>query len=94
MAVIKTTLSRQTTNGMRYVYPKTSADMVEYDSDKSIREKLQEMDGDIENLRKYIRRPGFSGGGGNVTGLSKFEILFDTAKVEVKTMPYEIVSDT
>ena len=94
MAVIKTTLSRQTTDGVKYVYPKTSADMVEYDSDKSVIQKLQEMDGDIEYLRKYIRRPGFSDGVGNVTGLSKFEILFNTAKVEVKSMTYEIVNDT
>ena len=43
MAVNKGTLGKQTVNGIEYIYPKTSADIVEYTDTQSVKEKLDSM---------------------------------------------------
>lgn len=43
MSVIKTTLAKEINNGANYVYPKTSADMVEYMDNITVKNKIDEL---------------------------------------------------
>ena len=50
MAIDKTTLTKKTGNTTDYIYPKTSADIVEYTPDQSIKSKLDEIEDDNKTI--------------------------------------------
>ncbi len=44
MAVIRGTLAKNKDGSVQYIYPKTEADLVEFDASKSVKDKIQEFD--------------------------------------------------
>ena len=54
MSVRKVTLAREDNDGVEYVYPKTTSDIVEYTEEQSVKDKLDSI-GWIENEVKGAR---------------------------------------
>ena len=54
MSVRKVTLAREDNDGVEYVYPKTTSDIVEYTEEQSVKDKLDSLDG-VEREVKEAR---------------------------------------
>ena len=58
MDVIKSTLIKSSTNGKtdKIIYPKTSADMVEYDKNKSVKDTLDSFNKGVDNVKDELKK--------------------------------------
>jgi hypothetical protein len=54
MVINKCTLAKEVDGKVEYVYPKTTADLVEYDSDQSVEQKIQSIDKDITAVNSRV----------------------------------------
>ena len=54
MAVNNGTLGQEVDGIVEYLYPKTSAELVEYDTDQSIKDKINDIDTNIEDINNRI----------------------------------------
>lgn len=57
MAIVKATLAKDDDNGtIVYVYPKTTSDIVDYDENTNIKEKINDMMNTINSLMIEINK--------------------------------------
>lgn len=54
MAINKATLAKEVDGKVEYIYPKTTADLVEYDSTQTVEQKLQNVDKDVSAVDKRV----------------------------------------
>lgn len=54
MAITYATLAQEIDGKVEYIYPKTVATLVEYDTEKSVKDKIDEIDKDIANIDNRI----------------------------------------
>lgn len=76
MAINKATLAKEVDGKVEYIYPKTTADLVEYDSTQTVEQKLQSIDKDVAAVDKRVDTLSKGVSSGSVSTTSDAE-LFD-----------------
>lgn len=54
MSVIRGTLGQEKNDKVQYIYPKTLSELVEYDSTQNVKEKINTIDKNIEDIVKRV----------------------------------------
>lgn len=54
MAITRGTLAQEIDGFVEYIYPKTEAGLVEFDTTQTVKEKIESMDNDINSINERI----------------------------------------
>ena len=76
MAINKATLAKEVDGKIEYIYPKTTADLVEYTAEQTVEQKIQSIDQDITAVNKRVTTLATGVSSGSVSTTSDAE-LFD-----------------
>lgn len=74
MAINKATLAKEVSGVVEYIYPKTDADIVEYSSDVSVREKIDTLESSVTKSISDLETTATSLSDDNVTMLANTKI--------------------
>lgn len=76
MAINKATLAKEVDGKIEYIYPKTTADLVEYTAEQTVEQKIQSIDQDITAVNKRVTTLSTGVSSGSLSTTSDAE-LFD-----------------
>lgn len=72
--MVKATLAKEVNNTIEYIYPKTSADLVEYSSSQTVEQKIQSIDSTISTMDARITNLSSTTVSGNVATDATLEV--------------------
>ena len=72
--MVKATLAKEVNNTIEYIYPKTSADLVEYSSSQTVEQKIQSIDSTISTIDARITNLSSTTVSGNVATDATLEV--------------------
>lgn len=75
MAINKATLAKEINGVIEYIYPKTTADMVEYDLSYSVAEKIDIMANDITGVNNRVTTLAVGVGAGTISSQNDAELI-------------------
>jgi len=75
MAINKATLAKEIDGVIEYIYPKTTADLVEYDASYTVEEKIKQLEKNITGVNDRVSNLTTGIGDGSITSVLDAELL-------------------
>ena len=88
MAIDKSTLAKEVGGKVRYLYPKTTADLVEYDETQTVDKKIKSMDTNIKSANDRISSIASGMSDGSISSKNDAELL------DIRNVNPEVDTDT
>lgn len=88
MAIDKSTLAKEVGGKVRYLYPKTTADLVEYDETQTVDKKIKSMDANIKSANDRISSIASGMSDGSISSKNDAELL------DIRNVNPEVDTDT